>query len=200
MLQSREFEPLGSTRTLKVDVRIIAATNRNLESMVQKGTFRDDLYYRLHVFPMMLPALRERLEDLPLLTEFFLKRFHEKYHHPVKALAPEVLQTFRLYPWPGNIRELENILERGVILCQGDALTIADLPPQMQRLGPKPESPDALKTEPSPPEWEKEFIFHTLEKHAWNRQEAAAALQISLEELDFKIRAYILKADGMRPT
>lgn len=200
VLQSREFEPLGSTRTLKVDVRIIAATNRNLESMVQKGTFRDDLYYRLHVFPIMLPALRERLEDLPLLTDFFLKRFREKYHHPVKALAPEVLQTFRLYPWPGNIRELENILERGVILCQGETLNIADLPPQMQRLGLKPESPDVLEAEPSPPEWEKEFIFHTLEKHAWNRQEAAAALQISLEELEFKIMAYNLKAEGLRPT
>jgi transcriptional regulator with PAS, ATPase and Fis domain len=198
VLQNREFEPLGSTRTLKVDVRIIAATNRNLESMVQQGTFRDDLYYRLHVFPVMVPALRERLEDLPLLIDFFLNRFREKYHRPVQALAPEVLQTFRLYPWPGNIRELENTLERGIILCQGETLSLADLPPQLQRLAREPERP--FETEPSPPEWEKEFIFHTLEKHAWNRQEAAAALQISLEELDFKIRAYNLKADGMRPT
>jgi two-component system response regulator HydG len=198
VLQNREFEPLGSTRTLKVDVRIIAATNRNLESMVQQGTFRDDLYYRLHVFPVMVPALRERLEDLPLLIDFFLNRFREKYHRPVQALAPEVLQTFRLYPWPGNIRELENTLERGIILCQGETLSLADLPPQLQSLAREPERP--FETEPSPPEWEKEFIFHTLEKHAWNRQEAAAALQISLEELDFKIRAYNLKADGMRPT
>ena len=198
VLQNREFEPLGSTRTLKVDVRIIAATNRNLESMVQQGTFRDDLYYRLHVFPVMVPALRERLEDLPLLVDFFLKRFREKYHRPVQALAPEVLQTFRLYSWPGNIRELENTLERGIILCQGETLSLADLPPQLQRLAQEPKRP--FETEPSPPEWEKEFIFHTLEKHAWNRQEAAAALQISLEELDFKIRAYNLKADGMRPT
>jgi two-component system response regulator HydG len=198
VLQNREFEPLGSTRTLKVDVRIIAATNRNLESMVQQGTFRDDLYYRLHVFPVMVPALRERLEDLPLLIDFFLNRFREKYHRPVQALAPEVLQTFRLYPWPGNIRELENTLERGIILCQGETLSLADLPPQLQRLAREPERP--FETEPSPPEWEKEFIFHTLEKHGWNRQEAAAALQISLEELDFKIRAYNLKADGMRPT
>lgn len=199
VLQNREFEPLGSTRTLKVDVRIIAATNRNLETMVQTGTFRDDLYYRLHVFPIMLPPLRERLEDLPLLTGFFLNRFREKYQCRVKALAPEVQKIFSLYPWPGNIRELENTLERGIILCQGETLGLADLPPQLQRLAREPESLGAFETEPGPPEWEKEFIFHTLEKHAWNRQEAAAALQISLEELDFKIRAYGLKSQDLRP-
>lgn len=199
VLQSREFEPLGSTRTIKVDVRIIAATNRNLETMVQQGTFRDDLYYRLHVFPLTIPPLRERLEDLPQLAEFFLKRFREKYQRPVKALAPEVLQAYRRYSWPGNIRELENTTERGVILCQGETLNLADLPPQLQRLAQEPEGPVVSGTEPSPPEWEKEFIFHTLEKHAWNRQEAAAALQISLEELDFKIRAYRLKAQGIPP-
>ena len=199
VLQNREFEPLGSNRTVKVDVRIIAATNRNLETMVQQGTFRDDLYYRLHVFPITLPALRQRLEDLPLLTDFFLQRYREKYQRPIQMLAPEVLQAFRRYSWPGNIRELENTLERGVILCQGETLNLADLPTQIQNLALEPERAGAFETEPSPPEWEKEFIFHTLEKHAWNRQEAAAALQISLEELDFKIRAYGLKADGVPP-
>jgi transcriptional regulator with PAS, ATPase and Fis domain len=193
VLQSREFEPLGSTRALKVDVRIIAATNRNLETMVQQGTFRDDLYYRLHVFPITLPPLRERQEDLPLLADYFLKRFGEKYHSPAKTLSPEALQAMRRYSWPGNIRELENTLERGIILCQGAALSPAELPPQLQRLAGEPEQ-GAFETEPAPPEWEKEFIFHTLEKHAWNRQDAAAALQISLEELEFKIRAYGLKA------
>jgi two-component system response regulator HydG len=193
VLQNREFEPLGSNRALKVDVRIIAATNRNLETMVQQGTFRDDLYYRLHVFPITLPPLRERLDDLPLLAEFFLKRFQEKYHRPMKTLSPEVLQAFHRYSWPGNIRELENTLERGIILCQGEVLSLSDLPLPLQRLAREPEK-DAFETEPGPPEWEKEFIFHTLEKHAWNRQEAAAALQISLEELEFKIRAYGLKA------
>jgi two-component system response regulator HydG len=193
VLQSREFEPLGSTRPLKVDVRIIAATNRNLETMVQQGAFRDDLYYRLHVFPITLPALRERLEDLPLLAEFFLKRFQEKYHCPAKTLSPEALQVMRRHAWPGNVRELENTLERGVILCQGESLGLDSLPPQIQRLGQEPER-DGAGAEPAPPEWEKEFIFHTLEKHHWNRQDAAQALQISLEELDFKIKAYGLKA------
>ncbi|MEJ2091518.1 MAG: sigma 54-interacting transcriptional regulator [Syntrophobacterales bacterium] len=186
VLQNREFEPLGSNRTVKVDVRIIAATNRNLQTMVQQGSFRDDLYYRLHVFPITLPALRQRLEDLPLLAEFFLQRHREKYQRSIQALAPEVLQAFCRYAWPGNIRELENTLERGVILCQGETLNLVDLPTQLQNLAFEPERPGAYDTEPSPPEWEKEFIFHTLEKHAWNRQEAAATLQISLEELDLK--------------
>jgi two-component system response regulator HydG len=184
---------------MKVDVRIIAATNRNLEAMVQQGAFRDDLYYRLHVFPLTLPALRDRLEDLPLLADFFLKRFQGKYHSGVKALSPEALQALRRYSWPGNVRELENILERGVILCQGEALGLAELPPQIQRLAREPEGLGISGTEPAPPEWEKEFIFHTLQKHAWNRQEAAAALEISLEELDFKIRTYGLKAQGSHP-
>ncbi|MEJ2069291.1 MAG: sigma 54-interacting transcriptional regulator [Syntrophobacterales bacterium] len=186
VLQNREFEPLGSNRTVKVDVRIIAATNRNLQTMVHQGSFRDDLYYRLHVFPITLPALRQRLEDLPLLAEFFLQRHREKYQRSIQALAPEVLQAFCRYAWPGNIRELENTLERGVILCQGETLNLVDLPTQLQNLAFEPERPGAYDTEPSPPEWEKEFIFHTLEKHAWNRQEAAATLQISLEELDLK--------------
>jgi len=193
VLQSREFEPLGSTRPLKVDVRIIAATNRNLEAMVQQGTFRDDLYYRLHVFPIMLPPLRERLEDLPLLVNFFLKRFQEKCHCPAAALSPEALAAMRRYSWPGNVRELENTLERGIILCQEEVLDLAALPLPIQRLAREP-APDAAEAEPGPPEWEKEFIFHTLEKHAWNRQDAAQALQISIEELDFKIKAYGLKA------
>ncbi len=199
VLQSREFEPLGSTRPLKVDVRIVAATNRNLEAMVQQGAFRDDLYYRLHVFPLTLPALRDRLEDLPLLVDFFLRRFREKYHCPVKTLTPEALQALRRYAWPGNIRELENTLERGVILCQGGTLDLAHLPASIQRLAQEPAGFGASEAEPAPPEWEKEFIYQTLEKNAWNRQEAAQALQISLEELDFKIRAYGLKAQGSYP-
>jgi DNA-binding NtrC family response regulator len=108
-------------------------------------------------------------------------------------LSPEALQAFRRYSWPGNVRELENTLERGIILCQGEALSPSELPPQLQRLAGEPEQ-EGFDTEPAPPEWEKEFIFHTLEKHSWNRQEAAAALQISIEELEFKIKAYGLKA------
>lgn len=190
VLQSREFEPLGSTRTLKVDVRIIAATNRNLEAMVREGTFREDLFYRLHVFPITLPPLRERLEDLPWLTEFFLRRFRDKYQRPVRRLAPEVLAAMRGYPWPGNIRELENIMERAVLMCEGEALTLQELPEVFHPRAPEPED---LSSEPSPQEMEREYIRKTLERFAFNREEVARRLEISLEELNFKIKVYGLE-------
>lgn len=191
VLQSREFEPLGGTRTLKVDVRIIAATNRDLEAMIRDGTFREDLYYRLNVFPITLPPLRERPDDLPLLVEFFLNRFRDKYQRPVKALAPEVLQAFRRYPWPGNIRELENVLERGVIMCRTDTLTLQELPPVLQSYAREPVGTE--DGELSLPELERQLIIRTLEKLSRNRRQAAEVLGISLEELNLKIRAYGLE-------
>jgi two-component system response regulator HydG len=186
VLQSREFEPLGSSRTVKVDVRIIVATNRDLEAMVREGRFRDDLFYRFNVFPIVLPPLRERLEDLPLLARHFLKLYGQKNRREVKALAPEVLEAFRRYPWPGNIRELENVLERGVILCRGETLTLEDLPLGLTRSlawAPPEKEPDL-------PELEAQLISRTLEKVAGERRLAAEILGISMEELNLKIRSY----------
>ena len=191
VLQSREFEPVGSNRTQKVDVRIIAATNQDLEKMGREGRFRDDLYYRLNVFPLVLPPLRERLEDLPVLADFFLKKYGEKNRREVITLAPETLQAFRHYPWPGNIRELENIIERGVIVCQGDVLTLQDLPAALQPRGGWAEA--GGETEPGLPELERQLISRTLERVAGQRQQAAEILGISLDELNLKIRSYGLE-------
>jgi transcriptional regulator with PAS, ATPase and Fis domain len=188
VLQTKEFEPLGSTRTVKVDVRIIAATNRDLETMVREGSFREDLFYRLNVFPITLPPLRERLDDLPQIANFFLKRFRNKYQRPVQSLAPEVLQAFQHYPWPGNIRELENVLERGVIMCQTETLTLKELPLALQSYAFEPLGEE--EGEPSLPELERQLIIRTLEKMSKNRQQAAEVLGISLEELNVKMRAY----------
>ena len=191
VLQAREFEPVGSNRTQKVDVRIITATNRNLEKMVREGRFRDDLYYRLNVFPVILPPLRERLEDLPVLADFFLKRYGTKNRRGVITLAPEALQAFRRYSWPGNIRELENVIERGVIVCQGNILTREDLPaalqPQRQWLAAGGED------EPGLPELERQLISRTLDRVAGQRRQAAEILGISLDELNLKIRSYGLE-------
>jgi len=190
VLQLREFEPLGSTRTQKVDVRIIAATNRNLEAMVRDGRFRDDLFYRLNVFPIVLPPLRERREDIPLLADHFLRHYRAKNHRAVERLAPEVLQAFQAYPWPGNIRELENIIERGVIICVGDTLNLRDLPASLQQAGDWA----ALEgMEPELPELERQLISRTLEKVDGRRQAAAEILGISRQELDAKIRSYGLE-------
>ena len=192
VLQSREFEPIGSNRTQKVDVRIITATNRDLEKMVREGRFRDDLYYRLNVFQLVMPPLRERLEDLPVLADFFLKRYGARNRRDVLSLAPEVLQAFRDYSWPGNIRELENVIERGVIVCQGDVLTLGDLPPALhQRFG---WLAGGSETEPGLPELERQLIIRTLERVAGQRAQAAEILGISLDELNLKIRSYRLDA------
>ncbi len=192
VLQAREFEPVGSNRTQKVDVRIITATNRDLEKMVREGQFRDDLYYRLNVFQLVMPPLRERLEDLPVLADFFLKKYGEKNRRGVITLAPEALEDFRHYSWPGNIRELENVIERGVIVCQGDVLTPGDLPPALQQ---RVEWPAAgRETEPGLPELERQLIIRTLERVAGQRVQAAEILGISLDELNLKIRSYGLEA------
>jgi two-component system, NtrC family, response regulator HydG len=188
VLQTKEFEPLGSTRPLKADVRIIAATNRDLDAMVRDGGFREDLFYRLNVFPITLPPLRERLDDLPQIADFFLKRFQNKYQRPVKSLSVEVLQAFRHYPWPGNIRELENVIERGMIISQGETLTLKELPLALQSYAFEPLGEG--EEEPSLPELERQLIIRTLEKMSKNRQQAAEVLGISLEELNLKIRAY----------
>jgi formate hydrogenlyase transcriptional activator len=133
VLQEREFERLGSTRTLQVDVRIIAATNRNLEAMVEEGTFRSDLFYRLNVFPIRVPPLRERPEDIPTLVRYYTDRFAKRLQRPITTIRPDLMDALRRWPWPGNIRELQNVIQRAVILSPGPDLQIP-----MQDFRPKP--------------------------------------------------------------
>jgi formate hydrogenlyase transcriptional activator len=122
VLQEQEFERLGNGRTHKVDVRLVAATNRNLGKMVARGQFRSDLYYRLNVFPILLPALRERREDIPSLVEHFVDIFSRRMGKPVDSIPPETMASFQWYSWPGNVRELQNLVERAVILARGGVL------------------------------------------------------------------------------
>ena len=133
VLQEQEFEPIGSSRTVKVDVRIIAATNRDLSAAVAEGRFRRDLYYRLNVFPIRVPPLRERIADVPLLMSFFLQRFAKKLGKPVKKVSEETVRSLTGYPWPGNIRELQNVIERAILLSPGETLVLAP------DFGPAPE-------------------------------------------------------------
>jgi formate hydrogenlyase transcriptional activator len=126
VLQDGEFERVGGSRTVQVDVRVIAATNRDLEQAIDAGTFREDLYYRLHVFPLTLPPLRERLDDLPGLVHHFVHKFAVKYRKPIATIPQAVLDAWHAHPWPGNIRELEHVVERAVILAHGSALPLDD--------------------------------------------------------------------------
>jgi DNA-binding NtrC family response regulator len=128
VLQSHEFEPVGSTKTRKVDVRVIAATNRRLEEMVEKALFREDLYYRLSVIPIRIPPLRERIEDIPLLSAYFLESFCRLRKRKLRPFGQDVVDALMRYDWPGNVRELENLVERLVILAEGDRVALADLP------------------------------------------------------------------------
>jgi transcriptional regulator with GAF, ATPase, and Fis domain len=125
VLQEQEFEPVGGSQTVRVNVRVIAATNRDLATMVREGKFRSDLFYRLNVLPVSIPALRQRQEDVPLLVAFFVQRFAKKFSKPVKQVSGETMDRLVNYAWPGNIRELQNIIERAVVLSQGDILELA---------------------------------------------------------------------------
>jgi Nif-specific regulatory protein len=127
VLQNRQFEPLGSSETVSVDVRIIAATNRNLENMVEKGTFREDLYYRLNVLPIAIPPLRDRVDDIPVLVEYFLNKYTAKNRTEIKGLSDDAQEMMMSYAWPGNIRELENVIERAVIVSSGNLIRTEDL-------------------------------------------------------------------------
>ena len=126
VIQHNEFERLGSSHTIKVDVRIIATTNRDLEEEVRKGRFRQDLYYRLNVFPITVPPLRQRKEDIPLMVQAFIERYSRKLGKQITSIQKETMKALQDYPWPGNVRELESIIERAVILCPGPVLQLAD--------------------------------------------------------------------------
>ncbi len=191
VIQEQQFEPLGSSKTKTVDVRVIAATNRNLEEEIAAGRFREDLYYRLNVFPILVPALRDRKDDIPKLAEFFLTRYADKHKRHIKGFAPRALDVMMRYEWKGNIRELENTVERGVILCREEFIAPQHLPAQIQALSGDlpPESPDAgggftLK------EMEKQLILSTLKQNDDNRTKTADTLGISRRSLQMKLKEY----------
>lgn len=190
VLQEREFEPLGSERTLQVDVRIIAATHRDLDEEVARGRFREDLFWRLNVVSVPIPPLRERKEDIPLLAEHFLKVYREKNRKTVLGFTPQVINLFLRYHWPGNVRELENVVERSVILTKEDRIGVETLPPPLQELlERRPEGPE-IRVGLSLKEVEREMIAQTLRETRGNRTRAAAILGISRKTLLNKIKEY----------
>ncbi len=192
VLQEGEFERLGGTRTLRVDVRVIAATHRDLEAMVAEGAFRQDLYYRLSVVPVRLPPLRERPEDIPVLAGQFLRLYAEKNGKSVAGFTPEAMDLLVRHDWPGNVRELQNAAERAVILCLGDRITPRELPPVLGGPGAPPTEAPATP-EPGPPtlkDAERELILRTLEKTGGNRTRAARILGISRQTLLNKFKEY----------
>lgn len=200
VLQEREFEPLGSTRTVKVDIRIVTASNRILREEVRKGNFREDLFYRLNVVPIMLPPLRERREDIPLLIEHFLNTYNDKNSRNLLGFHPRALDAIMRYSWPGNIRELENVVERSVILSKDDYVPFSELPEAIRGASGDQLSEQAregIRPGMTIREMEKELIIKTLEDNDGNRTRAARVLGITRRTLQHKIKEYDLESHSI---
>jgi two-component system response regulator HydG len=191
VLQEREFEPLGGSQTVKVDTRVIAATNKNLEEEIQQGRFREDLYYRLNVVTLEVPPLRERREDISLLADFFLKQYAQKNRRLVKGFTPRAMDLLMRHPWPGNVRELENVVERAVIMGRSDMISELELPDAVRALEAK-DGEDVIDLIPgrSLKEMEREMIIRTLEEAGGNRTRTAEILGISRRTLQLKLKEY----------
>ncbi|MBG0777395.1 MAG: sigma-54-dependent Fis family transcriptional regulator [Desulfovibrionaceae bacterium] len=192
-LQERVVEPLGGVRPVEVDVRILAATNRDLKASVREGNFREDLYYRLNVLEVVIPPLRKRLEDLPLLVSHLLDKLARKNRKNVRSVSPAFLDVLMAYDWPGNVRELENVLERALILSRADTLGPESLPPQV---GAAAEArATAAGDEPahgsvSLEDAERQALVRALEAHGGHRERTAEALGVSRRTLQYKLRKY----------
>jgi DNA-binding NtrC family response regulator len=188
VLQEREFERLGGTKTLKVDVRLIAATNRDLRAALEDGTFREDLYYRLNVVAIDIPPLRDHKEDVPALANFFLEKFARESGKPIRGITPAAMNLLLGFHWPGNVRELENIIERGVTLSTGSTLDVSDIhldapSPRATPAGSSPVLPVGMTLD----QWEDEAIREALRQANGNKSQAARALGLSRNALRYRL-------------
>jgi DNA-binding NtrC family response regulator len=189
VLQEREYRPIGSDRIVQVDFRLITATNIDLDTALKDGKLREDLYFRINTITLKVPPLRERTEDIPLLCEYFLEKFRQRYQRNIKGFAPAAYHVLIRHRWPGNVRELENVIERGVLVAKGSEITIADLPESMR------EETTATSDFVVPPhrtlaEIEKMAIVQTLQRTNWNKQEAAQILGLYRPTLYSKMKKH----------
>ena len=196
VLQDRVYEPLGSVKSEKADVRIVAATNKNLENMVSEGTFREDLYYRINVVKLFLPPLRKRKEDIPLLIDHFIRKFNHLIDKEIQGISPEVLPVLMSHDFLGNIRELENIIEYATVICKNNFIGIEHLPEYLQpkaHLSKKNKSQGTFGKDLGFNDLEKSFIYEALRKNNWNRSFTAAQLGIHPTTLWRKIKRHKLE-------
>jgi DNA-binding NtrC family response regulator len=207
VLQEREFTPVGGTKAKKVDIRLIAATNKDLEKMIKEETFREDLYYRLNIVPITLPQLKDRQEDIPLLAAHFLKKYAEEMGKTIKGFTPEAMEKMIRYPWPGNIRELENVVERTVVMIEDEMVRVEHLilPGQREKEileNQIPLTSEGLKEikkqmrEKAVEEIEKAFVLSALERQQWNVTRAAEEVGMLRPNFQALMRKYNLRARG----
>ncbi|MGB2636853.1 MAG: sigma-54 dependent transcriptional regulator [Candidatus Acidiferrum sp.] len=189
VLEEQRVEPIGSNQTLRVDVRVIAATNKNLEQEIARGAFRQDLFYRLNVIPFHVPPLRDRKEDIPVLARFFLNEFSTEYGKKTRELSDGALEILMRYPWPGNVRELKNLVERLVIVCPQARIEPHHLPPELFRgVAESPQHPYSTLHE-ARSAYEREFILRKLQEHRWNMTQTASALGLERSHLYRKMKS-----------
>lgn len=187
VLQEKTYEPLGGVRSLKANVRILAATNRDLEAMVAERTFREDLFYRINVIKLEIPPLKERMEDVPLLIDHFIQQFSALHDKEITGISPQALNVLMTYDYPGNVRELSNIIEHGCVLSQGSLIQLKDLPSWLHPVTENLKIPSTLQ------EAERQFIVAVLKKNKWNRLAAARELGIHKTTLFRKIKRLGIK-------
>ena len=200
VLQQREVERVGGTRPVKIDVRFIAATNTNLKEAVGTGAFREDLYYRLNVVPIVVPPLRERIQDVPLLVEHFIRRDNRRFHKRIEGLSPEALAALNAYRWPGNVRELENVIERCVVLAEGPIVHLNDLPldVSLPQQATKVRAAEAMPLNEATDQFEQQIVLRVLERVGWNLTEAGRILEIHRNSLRVKLARWGIRAPGQR--
>ncbi len=209
VLQEEEIRRLGDTRSIQVDVRVIAATSKDLAREVKRGRFREDLFYRINVLTISLPPLRKRREDIPLLVDHFISRFNARLQTEIKGVDSEVMRIFMDYPWPGNVRELENVVERAMVLCEGDVIGVEELPQAMVRggamaavgavlaQGMEDGEEECLSIKKCSKIMERELIIKALRKTGGNKTQAAQILEISLPALLYKIKGYEIDINNL---
>ncbi|MCL6477545.1 MAG: sigma-54 dependent transcriptional regulator [Peptococcaceae bacterium] len=209
VLQEKEFERIGSNKSIKVDVRILTATNRDIKRMVEEGKFREDLYYRINVVKVKLPPLRERKEDIPLLYNYFLKKFSAVYNKKITGVSPKAMDMITGYDWPGNVRELKNACEQAVVMARGPVILLDDLPIGGKNVEfPAGGNDDDIHVNVNDKrplkeivaDVERQVILKALEENNWNRQDTARALKLNRRSLYDKMKEYnLLKKGRNRP-
>jgi len=199
VLQEKQFQPLGSSKVVNVNVRVIAATNRNLDQDIISGRFRTDLYYRLNVFPIYLPPLRERGSDIIMLADHFVLKYTRDLGKPVKRITPAVMEIFLSYPWPGNVRELENCIERALLLAAGDTIEIIHLPPSLQVKTRDGERKEPGKLSSVIESQERALIIDALKETRGNQSKAAKILGTTKRIIQYKIQKFKIDPWRFRP-
>jgi len=207
VLQEREFKPVGGTKSIKVDIRLIAATNKDLEKMIQEGKFREDLFYRLNIVPIFLPPLRERKEDIPLLAFHFLKKYNQERNKNIRTITPEAMSLLVEYDWPGNVRELENVIERTVVMTDEEVIKPEHLPVNIQKKGMDlslivPRNAQELKQvkkeirRRSIENVEKSFVIEALKRNGWNVTRSAKDVGMKRQNFQALMRKYQIRLGG----